>query len=220
MLPPLLAFGWLSLPMLGWLAAAAAPVLIHLWSRRQYRAMPWAAMEYLLAANRRQQTRRRLEQWLMLAVRTLLVVLVVVAVAGPYMEAARPAAAGGGAVHRVLVLDGSYSMGCRGPDATRFERAKRIARQIVNAGRQGDAFSLVLMADRPRVIIGGAAVEPAAVIREIDNLELTAGRRRSAGGRLGGPAAGRRRGGAKSAASGPRSLLPQRLAAGDLGAGA
>ena len=170
---PLLAFGWLSLPMLGWLAAAAAPVLIHLWSRRQYRAMPWAAMEYLLAANRRQQARRRVEQWLMLAVRTLLIVLVVMAVAEPYLEAARPGSAAGGAVHRVLVLDGSYSMGCRGPDATRFDRAKQIARRIVNLSRQGDAFSLVLMADRPRVIIGTAAVEHAAVIREIDNLELT-----------------------------------------------
>ena len=58
-------------------------------------------------------------------------------------------------------------------EATRFERAKQIARQIVNAGRQGDAFSLVLMADRPGVIIGAAAVDQAAVIREIDNLELT-----------------------------------------------
>ena len=40
--------------MLGWLAAAAAPILIHLWSRRKYREMSWAAMEYLVAAAKRQ----------------------------------------------------------------------------------------------------------------------------------------------------------------------
>ena len=36
--------------MLWWLAAAAAPLLIHLLSRRRYREVSWAAMEYLLAA--------------------------------------------------------------------------------------------------------------------------------------------------------------------------
>ena len=50
---PTLAFELLSPAMLGWLAAAAAPLLIHLWSRRRYREMTWAAMEYLLAALRR-----------------------------------------------------------------------------------------------------------------------------------------------------------------------
>ena len=76
--------------------------------------MPWAAMEYLLAANRRQQARRRVEQWLMLAVRTLLVVLVV----GPWpgrIWRRRAARAAGGPTHRVLVLDGSYSMAYRRP---------------------------------------------------------------------------------------------------------
>ena len=53
--------------MLGWLAAAAAPILIHLWSRRRYREMSWAAMEYLLAALRQSRRRLRFEQWLLLA---------------------------------------------------------------------------------------------------------------------------------------------------------
>ncbi len=75
--PPLLAFGFTNLPMLGWLGAAAAPILIHLWSRRRYRQMYWAAMEYLLAALRRTRRWMNLEQWLLLLVRTLIVVLVV-----------------------------------------------------------------------------------------------------------------------------------------------
>ena len=58
--------------MLGWLAAAAAPLLIHLWNRRKYREVPWAAIEYLLAAMRKNSRRMQLEQWLLLAVRTLL----------------------------------------------------------------------------------------------------------------------------------------------------
>ena len=81
--PPLLAFGFESLPMLGWLAAAAAPWLIHLLSRRKYRETAWAAMDFLLAAVKRRTRRIRIEQWLLLAVRTLVIVALVTAVAEP-----------------------------------------------------------------------------------------------------------------------------------------
>ena len=36
--------------MLAWLPAVTVPILIHLWNRRKYRDVSWAAMEYLLAA--------------------------------------------------------------------------------------------------------------------------------------------------------------------------
>ncbi len=170
--PPLFAFGWVSLPMLGWLGAAAAPILIHLWSRRKYREISFAAMEYLLAAVQRQTRRLLFEQWLLLAIRTLLVVLVVLAVAEPYIERTGMAFTPGSHVHRVLVFDGSYSMAYKPADKTRFDRAKELARQIVNDSPQGDAFTLVLMSSTPRVIVGTAALEPAAILQEIDNLEL------------------------------------------------
>ena len=64
---PLFAFGFESLPMLGWLAAAAAPWLIQLLSRRKYRETAWAAMDFLLAAVKRRTRRIRIEQWLLLA---------------------------------------------------------------------------------------------------------------------------------------------------------
>ena len=57
----LFAFGFESLPMLGWLAAAAAPWLIHLLSRRKHRETAWAAMEFLLAAVKRRTRRIRIE---------------------------------------------------------------------------------------------------------------------------------------------------------------
>lgn len=122
MFPPLFAFGIANLPMLGWLAAAAVPILIHLWSRRKYREMSFAAMEYLLAAMRRQTRRLLMEQWLLLLLRTLLVVLVVLAVAEPYTQRAGFAFTPGGHVHRVLVFDGSYSMAYKPADKTLFDR--------------------------------------------------------------------------------------------------
>ena len=71
---PLLAFGFTNLAMLGWLAAAAAPLLIHLWSRRRFRQVSWAAVEFLRAAVRKNARRLRLQNWLLIALRTLLIV--------------------------------------------------------------------------------------------------------------------------------------------------
>jgi hypothetical protein len=143
--------------MLWWLAAAAAPLLIHLLSRRRYREVSWAAMEYLLAALQKRSRRLRFEHWLLLAVRTALIVAIVIAVAGPYVERLGGTAAVGNPVHRVLVLDGSYSMAYKPADRSRFELAKDLIRGLVARSRQGDGFTLVLMSAPARTVIGTPA---------------------------------------------------------------
>ncbi|MEX0679010.1 MAG: BatA domain-containing protein [Pirellulales bacterium] len=171
----LLAFGFGNILVLGWLAAAAAPILIHLWNKRRYREVSWAAIEYLLAAMRKNSRRMRIEQLLLLAVRTLIIVLLVLAVAQPYLEQAGLPFSPGQRTLKVLVIDGSYSMGYKPTDKSRFERAKQLATQIVDESSQGDAFTLVLMASPPAVIVGTPAVEPGDFLEEIENLKLPHG---------------------------------------------
>src|SRR3954452_17565586 len=88
-IPFVFAFGFANFALLGWLVAAAAPLLIHLWSRHRYGEAPWAAMQFLLAAMKKNARRMQLQQWLLLAIRTLIIVLVVLAVAEPYGEQLR-----------------------------------------------------------------------------------------------------------------------------------
>ncbi len=172
-LPSIFAFGITHLPMLGWLAAAAVPVLIHLWSRRRYREMSWAAMEYLLAAVRRNRRRLRFEHWLLLLIRTLVVVLIVLAVAEPYTATSGFSfAPGGDRTHRVLVIDGSFSMAYTPTDRSRFDRAKELAGRIVEESPQGDGFSLVLMSAPPVIVVSQPALEPGEFLQEIHNLTL------------------------------------------------
>ncbi len=171
LLPPIFGFGFFNLPMLGWLGAAAAPILIHLWARRHFRQTPWAAMEYLLAAIRRHTRRMYFEQWLLLLIRTAIIVLVVLAAAGPYWQRSGLAAGGGGTVHRMLVVDGSMSMDFKPTDQSRFEKAKQLAGRIVEGSAQGDVFTLVLMSSPPRVVVDKPALEHAEIIREIEALE-------------------------------------------------
>ncbi len=130
LLPAIFAFGFSQLAMLGWLAAAALPLVIHLWNRRRHRETEWAAMAFLLAAIQKNARRLRIEQWLLLAVRTAIVVLVVLAVAGPHHETATAPFDSGRPTHRVIVIDGSYSMAYRPTDISRFERCASWPRRL------------------------------------------------------------------------------------------
>jgi hypothetical protein len=176
---PLFAFGpFGSGLMLLWAAAAAIPVLIHLWSKRRYRETTWAAMEFLLRAVKKNARRIHLEQLILLAMRVSILVLLALALAEPGCSTAPligGSLAGGGQSHTVLVLDGSYSMEYRRQDRTRFETAKKMAIEVVENSRQGDGFTLVLMADAPRVIIAEPAFDPQDVIEEINGLETLHG---------------------------------------------
>jgi hypothetical protein len=170
---PIFAIGFFNPLMLGWLAAAAAPILIHLWNRRHYRQTSWAAMEFLLAAVKRHTRRMFFEQWLLLAVRTSIIVLLVLAVAGMYWKRPGPVSNAGGTTHRMLVLDGSYSMDFKPADQSRFERAQQLARQIVEGSPQGDAFTLVSISSPPKVVVGRPVMERQEILREIDALQPT-----------------------------------------------
>lgn len=161
--------------MLWWLAAAAAPLILHLWNRRRYRETPWAAMEYLMAALRKNSRRMQFENWLLLAVRMLIVMAVVAALAQPFLERAALGFIAGEPVHHVIVVDGSYSMGYRATDRNRFERARQLATQIVNESHQGDCFTLILMGEPPVVVVGRPVFDPGDFIDELDNLEMRHG---------------------------------------------
>src|SRR6476646_4293728 len=61
--------------------AAAIPVIIHLLNRKRFKIVTWAAMRFLLAAQKQNTRRMRLEQIILLAVRVLILLLVILAMA-------------------------------------------------------------------------------------------------------------------------------------------
>jgi len=173
--PPILFSLWTHPAMLAWLAAAGAPLILHLLNRRRHREVVWAAMQYLLAAMKKNSRRILIEQWILLAVRTLLIALVVLAVAEPVLEQTGIVAGVGQPTHKVLVIDGSYSMAYKPTDKSRFERAKQLAEEIVDGSHQGDGFTLLLMADPPQVVVGSPSFGAKDFIDEIANLKLPHG---------------------------------------------
>jgi hypothetical protein len=163
-------------------AAAAVPVVIHLLNRKRYRVVPWAAMRFLLAAQKHNSRRLRLEQWLLLAIRTLLVLLVVAAMCSvmPWAEAVWqrvlpgevPGASTRPTTQHVLVLDASFSMGVVRDGKNLFEHARQSAAEIVRSAGPGDGVSVVVMGKPARTLVRGPAHDPAKVLPALMDKDL------------------------------------------------
>ncbi len=185
--PPLLGFLFstpgLTLGIAG--AVLSVPVLIHLLNRRRHRVVDWAAMRFLLAAQKKNVRRLRLEQWFLLATRMLLLLLLVLALASitPWAErlwqrwfpAGLQPLADSGRTHHILVLDGSLSLGAQRDGQTRFDWARQQAEEILREAPVGDGFSLVFLSNPAEVIVPGPADDPEKVLEYLRKLELPHG---------------------------------------------
>lgn len=149
-------------PGLAWAAllAGLAPVIIHLISRRRYARTPWAAMAFLVAANRRSTRRMRFEHWLLMCMRIGVILLLGSAVARPFLPASALLPSGFSRVHRIVVLDNSLSMNAKGSDGrTRFALAQETAANLLASFPPDDAVSLVTLASPAEAPIAQAAYD-------------------------------------------------------------
>jgi hypothetical protein len=120
-----------------WLLVAlplvALPVVIHLINQRRFQTIPWAAMMFLLAAQRMSRGYSRLRQWLILFFRTLVVAGLVLAVGRPLASGWLGLVAGGQTDTTIVLLDRSPSMQARtaGAADSKLDTGRRQLVQIL-----------------------------------------------------------------------------------------
>jgi len=143
-LNPLFLFG---------LAAAAIPVVIHLFTRRQPREQLFPSLEFLTEVNQSEIRRLKLRQWLLLLMRTLAVAAIALAMARPALRGSAAAAGrspGAAAAASVVVLvDQSGSMGAaaaapgEAAGGTLMEAARRAVEDLLATLGPSDELLLV-----------------------------------------------------------------------------
>ncbi len=161
--------------------AMSIPVIIHLINRRRYKIVPWAAMKFLLAAQKQTRKRMRIEQLLLLLVRMGIIALVLFAMAAvmPWAESfwasipfLQKMGTGNKArahrIHHVLVLDASLSMNQKVDDQTAFEIARQMALKKIDDNPSGDGYSVLLLKDNPTWLVADASLDARRVKREIE----------------------------------------------------
>jgi hypothetical protein len=148
------ALTFLNPAYLGALALVSIPILIHLIRKRKVRIIPWAAWEFLLESTRRNRRRLQIEQLILLLIRIAIIALAVFAFARPLFRApGLPMVAADSRVHAIIVLDNSYSMGFLRNNVSDFERARRVADDLISRVlKEGDSVSLVLLSSKPEPV--------------------------------------------------------------------
>lgn len=130
-----MGLGFLSPLFLAGLAAAAIPILLHLFRRQADPVVPFGAVRLLRRMPVEQAQRRRLREWILLALRTAALVLLALSFARPYFAASSAAATG---PLTIVAVDTSYSLSAPG----QMERARELADAALAAAPAGSVALL------------------------------------------------------------------------------
>jgi len=146
-------------PWLFWAGAAATsvPIIIHLLNKRRFRIVIWAAMDFLLAAQRRNARRLKFQRWLLLAIRCLALIILAMAVARFFLNnTALGNLLGNGERGIVIVWDDSYSMAYQNPGkVSHFEASRKLLLDYLTTGAGKSDKVAVVRASR-----GGEPIVP------------------------------------------------------------
>ncbi len=134
-------FNFLNSAVLAAALAALIPLLIHLFSRRRVKIIPFSSLKYLKEMQKRQVRRIKIRQILLLILRMLIVLTAVLAFA-------RPATKGGyvgshAGVSAVILFDRSASMQRQVKDGILFDIAKSRAADLLKNFGQSDELLLI-----------------------------------------------------------------------------
>src|SRR4051794_36248201 len=136
------------------LPLVALPIIIHLINQRRYQTVRWAAMMFLLAANRMSRGYARLRQWLIMALRMAAIAGLLFAVSRPIAGGWLGLASGGRADTTIILLDRSPSMeqgGAGGGGSKRETGVRQLVRTLETFG--SDRWVLIESgANKPRAL--------------------------------------------------------------------
>src|SRR5215469_8587059 len=130
--------------MLWALPAVLLPIIIHLLNRLRYKTVHWAAMIFLLKANRAATRRAKIRQYILLALRCLVLLFLIWAMARPLVGGWIGSAAGGAPETVILLLDRSASMEARGGEGQESKRAHALS-LLSQAAKQSIGSRFVLI---------------------------------------------------------------------------
>lgn len=122
------------------LAAAALPVLFHLFAQRRARKVEFSSLQFLRKMEKTSMRAVKIRQILLLVIRTLLVICLVMAFARPAIQGYLGSVFGSShaASSVVILIDNSATLSRSNERGELFAQSKAVAREIVMLMREGD----------------------------------------------------------------------------------
>src|SRR5690348_335739 len=166
--------------LLAALPLVALPLIIHLINQRRYQTVRWAAMMFLLAANRMSRGYARLRQYLIMLFRMAVIAGLVFAVSRPLAGGWLGLAAGNRADTTMILLDRSPSMQQIGAGAG-GSKLQTGCRQLVRTLETLGSNRWLLFdggspkpteLESPRALLSAAGAEPTSAPADLPALLL------------------------------------------------
>lgn len=120
------------------LAAAAIPLIIHLFNFRRPRRVDFSTLAFLKELEKTTMQRVRIKQWLLLLLRTLALACLVLAFARPTLTGGLATLGGRATSSVAIVVDNSLSMTLRDAQGEYLQQARDFAAAVVDQTSQGD----------------------------------------------------------------------------------
>ena len=147
-------------------AAVAAPIIIHLLNRRRFKKIDWAAMDFLLEAQRLNRRRVKLEELILLLLRCLAMILIGLLIARPSLDINVSGLLKAGQTERVIVLDDSLSMATVGQQGSPIDKASEILQKgiksLSNSNSQ-DIITVVRTTDPNKFVPNGLPLTESSI---------------------------------------------------------
>src|ERR1700730_8074487 len=134
------ALSFIDQALLWGMGLAVVPLIIHLLFRRRFKRIDWAPMHYLKLSMQRNRRRICLEQLRLLLMRMAALALLFFLLARPVLHASGLGAwlRGRSRESQIVVIDDSLSMGYLDEGRTAFDRARKLAVEILRVLRPRD----------------------------------------------------------------------------------
>ncbi|MDP6355757.1 MAG: BatA domain-containing protein, partial [Planctomycetota bacterium] len=152
------------------------PIIIYYLMRYRSLKVVWGANYVLERALERLKKQLYLDQIILLALRTLVCLGLVLLFARPVARQHDSVVSSTG-IHRVIILDGSYSMRAGETGNTRWDRSTEAMHELVKTWGRGEKWSLLLIGKEPEWIVDSAIVEtPEASLELIRRIKTSESR--------------------------------------------
>ncbi len=130
------------------LAAAAIPLVVHLFNFRKPRRVEFSSLVFLRELEKSTMQRVRIRQWLLLLLRTLAIACLVLAFSRPTLTGSMAGLAGSrAAVPIAIVVDNSLSMTTTERSGERFRIARDVALRIIEEAGGSDEIVIATTSD-------------------------------------------------------------------------
>ncbi len=154
------------------LLAASIPVVLHFLNLRKLKKIEFSTLAFLKELQKTKIRKIKLKQWLLLFLRITIITFLVMAFARPTVKTITIGSSSAAKTTAVFIIDNTFSMSVVTEKGSYFNRAKQIAKSLLNNFQEGDEIAL-LPVSGVKFDLSKPASNFSELKKAIDNLQIS-----------------------------------------------